>query len=644
MGDDIECCKRPTNLGKKDIKTYRGINQKKNPKIPSSNSDDFDNFGTFKQQKNSNKKGNSNLNSVYGKEKFPNFSEFDIEPVSEPLHQDNISQPQPLYENAQYIESNSPNLPQNQIIQDTTNYINSTNLSQNQIIQDTTNYINSTNLSQNQIIQDNTNYISPSNLQQNQIIQDTTKYIDTTEKYIQPQTKILTQNQFQTEFDSTKVNNYETNIETNYIPSSTTQDYNINYNSQPIEYINSNQSENITNITSDQYGNSQKILPTKYIQIQRPVIYADNAQNETPIENYIESPSNFQSYQQYTNISDISSNNNIEYNISPITNVQPQYYESNNTVSYLPPKIETVYTPPSQYSQTREVQYTNIPSNISYVEQPQQVYHSQRPKQILVQQRNNQIYISKVPNDNENKKPKKLKKKRKIIEYYSEDDEEEEQEEEINEEPSQSQSQSLYDEIKEQKKFKNKKIKTKNNNKKHNEEDVNMKRANKNVRKQKIYSIEDKENESDNIENIDNDKNIRRNQNKIIPKNINKRKVIENQRDDEEFSEFQKEPEMIRESLENSSNNFNSYYENRINDETNFNKMNKRQAITLRDGNKIVGNFKEEEILDKNEMAEKEREELFRGQTLKSSSVEKKVESTGCQIPGFISNIFNKIF
>ena len=644
MGDDIECCKRPTNLGKKDIKTYRGINQKKNPKIPSSNSDDFDNFGTYKQQKNSNKKGNSNLNSVYGKEKFPNFSEFDIEPVSEPLHQDNISQPQPLYENAQYIESNSPNLPQNQIIQDTTNYINSTNLSQNQIIQDTTNYINSTNLSQNQIIQDNTNYISPSNLQQNQIIQDTTKYIDTTEKYIQPQTKILTQNQFQTEFDSTKVNNYETNIETNYIPSSTTQDYNINYNSQPIEYINSNQSENITNITSDQYGNSQKILPTKYIQIQRPVIYAGNAQNETPIENYIEPPSNFQSYQQYTNISDISSNNNIEYNISPITNVQPQYYESNNTVSYLPPKIETVYTPPSQYSQTREVQYTNIPSNISYVEQPQQVYNSQRPKQILVQQRNNQIYISKVPNDNENKKPKKLKKKRKIIEYYSEDDEEEEQEEEINEEPSQSQSQSLYDEIKEQKKFKNKKIKTKNNNKKHNEEDVNMKRANKNVRKQKIYSIEDKENESDNIENIDNGKNIRRNQNKIIPKNINKRKVIENQRDDEEFSEFQKEPEMIRESLENSSNNFNSYYENRINDETNFNKMNKRQAITLRDGNKIVGNFKEEEILDKNEMAEKEREELFRGQTLKSSSVEKKVESTGCQIPGFISNIFNKIF
>ena len=102
---------------------------------------------------------------------------------------------------------------------------------------------------------------------------------------------------------------------------------------------------------------------------------------------------------------------------------------------------------------------------------------------------------------------------------------------------------------------------------------------------------------------------------------------------------------MIRESLENSSNNFDSIYEKRINNESNFNnKMNKKQVINLKDGNKIMGNFKQEEILDKSELAEKERDVLFKGQTLKSSSVEKKVETTGCQIPGFISNIFNKIF
>ena len=598
MGDDIDCCRRPTNLGKKDIKTFRGINQKKNPKIPSSNSDDFENFGTFKTQKNSNKKENSYLNSVYGKDtesKFPNFSAFEIEPVSEPLHQENISQPPPQYENAQYIESNS------------------------------------NNLQQNQIISDNTNYITPSNLQQNQIIQDTTNYIDTTEKYIQPQQQIITQNQFQTEYDNSKINNYDTNIQTNYIPSST-QDYNINYNTQTAEYISSNQKENISNFNSDQYGNSQKVLPTKYIEIQRPVIYADNTQNQTPITNYVESPSNIQSYQQYSNISEIPSTNNIEYNISPMTNTLPQYYESNNTVSYLPPKIETIYPSSNQY--------TNIPSNVSYVERPQQIYHSQRPKQILVEQRNNQIYIAKDSIDKENKRPKKMKKKRKIIEYYSEDDEEEEQEDENNEEPSQSQS--LYDEIKEQKKIKNKKIKSKNINKKNEEEYNNIKRKNKNVPKQKIYSIEDKENESD---NIDSEKNIKRNQNKIIPIDNNKKRIIESQREDDEFSDFQKEPEMIRESLENSSNNFDSIYEKRINNESNINnKMNKKQVINLKDGNKIMGNFKQEEILDKSELAEKERDVLFKGQTLKSSSVEKKVETTGCQVPGFISNIFNKIF
>ena len=598
MGDDIDCCRRPTNLGKKDIKTFRGINQKKNPKIPSSNSDDFENFGTFKTQKNSNKKENSYLNSVYGKDtesKFPNFSAFEIEPVSEPLHQENISQPPPQYENAQYIESNS------------------------------------NNLQQNQIISDNTNYIIPSNLQQNQIIQDTTNYIDSTEKYIQPQQQIITQNQFQTEYDNSKINNYDTNIQTNYIPSST-QDYNINYNSQPAEYISSNQTENISNFNSDQYGNSQKVLPTKYIEIQRPVIYTDNTQNQTPITNYVESSSNIQSYQQYSNISEIPSTNNIEYNISPMTNTLPQYYESNNTVSYLPPKIETIYPSSNQY--------TNIPSNVSYVEQPQQIYHSQRPKQILVEQRNNQIYIAKDSIDKENKRPKKMKKKRKIIEYYSEDDEEEEQEDENNEEPSQSQS--LYDEIKEQKKIKNKKIKSKNINKKNEEEYNNIKRKNKNVPKQKIYSIEDKENESD---NIDSEKNIKRNQNKIIPIDNNKKRIIESQREDDEFSDFQKEPEMIRESLENSSNNFDSIYEKRINNESNINnKMNKKQVINLKDGNKIMGNFKQEEILDKSELAEKERDVLFKGQTLKSSSVEKKVETTGCQVPGFISNIFNKIF
>jgi hypothetical protein len=43
-------------------------------------------------------------------------------------------------------------------------------------------------------------------------------------------------------------------------------------------------------------------------------------------------------------------------------------------------------------------------------------------------------------------------------------------------------------------------------------------------------------------------------------------------------------------------------------------------------------------------MVEKEREDLFCGKTLKVTSMEKKEENTGCQVPGFISSIFSKIF
>ena len=144
------------------------------------------------------------MNSVYGNEnesKFPNFAEFDIEPVSEPLYQEQISQPQQKYEtgNAQYIETNPA-------IQ-TTNYVTSTN------------------------------QYSPPEIQTN-----TAQYI-------------------QSEFN---LNNYEQNsqnVQTNYINSnpqeytsnmninSNTQEYtgNVNINNQPVEYISSTNSEYIFN-------------------------------------------------------------------------------------------------------------------------------------------------------------------------------------------------------------------------------------------------------------------------------------------------------------------------------------------------------------------------------------------------------------
>ena len=65
----------------------------------------------------------------------------------------------------------------------------------------------------------------------------------------------------------------------------------------------------------------------------------------------------------------------------------------------------------------------------------------------------------------------------------------------------------------------------------------------------------------------------------------------------------------------------------------------------MKNGSKIVGNFKKEEIVEnRKEIAEKERNDLFQGKTLKIANIEKKEETTGCQVPGFISNIFSKIF
>ena len=623
MGDDIDCCRRPTNLGKKDLKTYRGINQKNNPKLPISNFDGPDNFDSFKQPKNlekkSNKKGNTYLNSVYDNEndsKFPKFSEFDIEPVNEPLYQEPISQPQ--YGNAQYIDSN------------------------------------------------------PVITQQNQIIQDN-NYINSTEQFTQPQTQITQiQNQFQTGFD---VSNYDKNIQNNYIPSSNMQDFtndtntvNIttqpveyissstnNITSQAVEYINSPTNQNITNITSQQYDNYQNVLPPKYIQIEKPVIYANNIPNQSDITKYVESSSNIQTYQEY-NISNISSTNYIDQNSTPVSTASPQYYESNNEINYLPPKIETVinstqvYTGVIPNAHTSEIQYSNYPQEILINEQKQQIYYSQQPKEIYLEpqsQIDNNEYVQqkKGPSDSGHKKPKKLKKRRKIIEYYVEDDDEEEEENDEEEEP----SSSIYDEIKEQK-LKNKKVKVKyikKSRRNDDEEDIkNIKIKNKKNKKQIMKSLEDKENESDNMEH---ERSLTQNQIKVLEKNQKIEKIEEIkeiERDEEEFSGFQKEPEMIRESLENSDNNFDDIFENRIKNLNNNlnNEKNEKKIISLKNGNKIVGNFKQEEILDKNEMAEKERNELFSGKTLKVVSVEKKEESNFCQVPGFISNIFSKIF
>ena len=187
-----------------------------------------------------------------------------------------------------------------------------------------------------------------------------------------------------------------------------------------------------------------------------------------------------------------------------------------------------------------------------------------------------------------------------------------------------------------------KKVRTKQKNNKPSDnyikEEYNKKNKNiKKIQKQRIKSLEDKENESDNMDY----ESIKQKNKKIQDY---KNKEIESQKDEEEFSGFQKEPKIIRESYANSNSEFEDINGNTIKNDNTFNKLDNNNVISLKNGMKLNGNFKKEEIVDINDIAEKEREDLFSGKTLKVASVEKKEETTGCQVPGFISNIFSKIF
>ena len=76
----------------------------------------------------------------------------------------------------------------------------------------------------------------------------------------------------------------------------------------------------------------------------------------------------------------------------------------------------------------------------------------------------------------------------------------------------------------------------------------------------------------------------------------NKLKKVQIKEEEEEFSGFQKEPEM-RESFGDIIDNSGDVYENKNRDDLKFkNKKIERQMISLKNGNKIIGNFKKEEI------------------------------------------------
>ena len=284
MGDQIDCCQRPANLGRKDLKTYRGINQKNNPKFKTSNLDEPDNFGSFKPIKNLDKnperKGNSNFNSIYGNEnepKFPNFSEFDIEPVSEPVYSGPLPQNQPQYGNEQNIQQ------QTQINTDVgMNYINSSSPE----------YINNVSSQPVEYITSNPN------------------------EYIQVQKPVIYTNNNSCQPTSEYVQSPVTNYIEPYQNSNQYENYNINQVSSP-QYITDNTNQITTLPQYYESSNTVSYQPAKIETIYTPNQYSENISN--PQTQNIQ----YSNYQPYTTYQEQTPNIYIEQQ-PPQIYVEPQ--------------------------------------------------------------------------------------------------------------------------------------------------------------------------------------------------------------------------------------------------------------------------------------------------------------------------------
>ena len=340
MGNEIECCRRPQLQGKKDIKTYRGIQQKKFPNLESPNIDDIDDFGTYHPDKNKEQAPSGHPDSVYSN--FPKFSNYEIEPVTDPIYSNQANQE--YYQPAQIQQNIS--LPQ---------YEN------NQYINTYTTYPQENVLSQGQ-------YLEPG-------ITTTTTTTTTTNQYTQPQIEIK----------SSTSNNYIQNLPQNYATTvSEPVNYNYNYtSSDPVEYINSSSNQYISNqnIQNTQTNNYIESKPVSYFQseniqdiqyVQKPKIYTESEPiqyiNQAP-ETYINYDSQPKTQQEITFIKGQNSNNN---NYIEETNLQ-NYNYNENYVEVVRKPIYIEETKKAEYIeyQPQTQAQTQTQNNIQYIQEPQ---------------------------------------------------------------------------------------------------------------------------------------------------------------------------------------------------------------------------------------------------------------------------------
>ena len=329
MGTQIECCRRPQGLGKKDLKIYRGIQRKNiNNMNPSSEFDDPDTFGTYKfpsQNKNTQVKSNlySHINNNNVKSTFPKFSELNIEPIGDPTppnHQKTPNPPQIISQKQLPIQSYTAQYPIKQKENIIPNQYSHQSNTYNNVLPPK--YINS---QQNE-------YIQPKS-QLNKYMQPKSQL----NEYIQPKTQL-------NEYIQPKQNNFY--IEN--IPN------NLEYQNSGNEQQNYYKSQPMTETNNIQY------LPPQVQNIPQSNDYFLSTNDDSNTINYMQP--------QTQTMENIYTNHQIQYN-----------EDNNNEYMNSIPKTEEVQ------------QYSNIENN--YYEEPQQVknefnsYEQQQPNYT-----NNEVY------------------------------------------------------------------------------------------------------------------------------------------------------------------------------------------------------------------------------------------------------------
>ena len=351
MGNEIECCRRPKDLGKRDLKTYKGPQKRKGSASKAPKFDDDDDFGISHPLKNNysdkepkDREGNpsSYLDSMYAnkkdylsKENFPNFNNINIEPVNEPNYpnqemfqpmqvQKKFSQPQ--FENGQYYQTYNP--PQN-------------NISQPQYMEP----VNTT-----------VPYIQP----QAEFHSETNNY--TTTKILP--TKYITSEP--AKYDNYSQNDYANPQSTQYVNDKNIQP--VKYSeSKPISYVQNTQTQPVQNVQTIKYL-PPKIHKTKYTtSISKPVQYAD----ENNYTNYESQPISYTNYESNPESFNKYESHSEEYTNYEKYEVTPKSY--NNYENY--DNYESHQKPYTEYETTPEIEETH-PVTYTQYEGPSDTYET----------------------------------------------------------------------------------------------------------------------------------------------------------------------------------------------------------------------------------------------------------------------------